>query len=68
MNATQDEEEIPQDEHMQDVEEVDCGGSEEETEEQLLHYELKRLDDELQKDKEKTSRKTSTTTTTTTTT
>ena len=52
MNSTQDEE-VPQDEHMQDVEDVDYGGSEEETEEQLLHYELKRLDEEIQKDKDR---------------
>ena len=52
MNSTQDEE-VPQDEHMQDVEEVDYGGSEEETEEQLLQFELKRIDEEIQKDKDR---------------
>ena len=52
MNSTQDEED-PQDEHMQDVEEVDYGGSEEETEGQLLQFELKRTDEEIQKDKDR---------------
>ena len=53
MNSTQDDEEVPQDERMQDVEEVDYGGSDEETEEKLLHYELKRIDEEIHKDKDR---------------
>ncbi len=53
MNAAQDEEETPQGEQMQDVEEVDYGESEEEPVEQVLHFELERIDAELQKDEER---------------